>query len=173
MTLNMGKSPMTKRLLMLLIYLLGVAGTTLHAEGGCPSGMVPEGGPGASSCRPLPGYNQNGAAAPAMPRITWISQYGAVAMDTTETGFIGASHDKPSRADAERIAMQNCLDMGAKKCELLNWYANGCVALAKGPTRYGVANGNSPAEAGSAAVTKCSEASCKVVYGNCSQAKAR
>lgn len=166
----MDRSSIVKRLLMLLIYLLGVTGTTLHAEGGCPSGMVPEGGPGASSCRPLPG-DKNGAA-PAMPRITWISQYGAVAMDTTETGFIGASHDKPSRAGAERIAMQNCLDMGAKKCELLNWYANGCVALAKGPTLYAVTNGISPAEAASNAVAKCSEASCQVVYSNCSKAKA-
>lgn len=168
----MGRLQITKRLLMLLICLLGVASTTLHAEGGCPSGMVPEGGPGASSCRPMPGYNQNGATTPAVPRITWISQYGAVAMDTTETGFIGASHDKPSRADAERIAMQNCLDLGAKKCELLNWYANGCVALAQGPTLFAVANGNSPAEAANAAVANCKEASCKVVYSNCSKAKA-
>jgi len=154
----------------LLLCLIGLS-TVLHAEQGCPAGMVPEGGQGTSSCRPIPGYNQNGAATPAVPRITWISQYGAVAMDTAETGFIGASHDKPSRADAERIAMQNCLQ-SAKKCEQLIWYANGCVALARGPTLYAVAKGSSPAEAEDAAVTKCSEASCKVVYSNCSKAKA-
>ena len=169
----MDKAPILKRLLMLLIYLLGVAGTTLHAEGGCPSGMVPEGGQGTSSCRPLPGYDQSGnGGQPLGPRaVTYLERWGAVAMDTYETANVGAAHAKSSRAEAEKIAMKNCLDLGSKKCQLISTYSNGCVALAESGAWLGIASRATLSESESAALSQCKDASCKVVFHDCSMAK--
>lgn len=155
-----------KRFLILLTYLLAAASTTLHAEGGCPAGMVPEGGQGVSSCRPIPGGGQAQSGAPS---IAWVSRWGAIAMDTQVSRISGASHDKASRKEAEQTAMKNCLDQGAKQCEIISAYANGCVALAEGETRMGVAARNNVSDASSAAMTQCQDATCRVIYIRCSQ----
>lgn len=157
-----------KSLLLLLICLLSIH-PLVHAEGGCPPGMVPEGGQGAMSCRPMPGYGQGAPA--SGPRVTYLSRWGAVAMDTYETANVGASHDKSSRAEAERIAMDNCLGLGSKKCQLISTYSNGCVALAESDTHFGIASEPTLSDAQRAAMRECNGASCKVVFTSCSQAK--
>lgn len=90
-------------------------------------------------------------------------------MDTYETANVGASHDKSSRAEAERIAMDNCLGLGSKKCQLISTYSNGCVALAESNTHFGIASDPTLSGAQRAAMRECNGASCKVVYSNCSQ----
>jgi len=164
-------SPVTMRFLLpLLVCLFGIQ-PLAHAEGGCPAGTVPEGGPGASSCRPLPGPGQPGAQAPSGPRsVTYIERWGAVAMDTHATANVGASHDKSSRTEAERIAMENCLSLGSRKCELISTYSNGCVALAESTAHFGIASRPTPSDAQGAAMKQCDEASCKVVFTDCSKA---
>ncbi|WP_269759679.1 DUF4189 domain-containing protein [Variovorax sp. E3] len=164
-------APIAMRLLLpLLICLFGIQ-PPAHAEGGCPAGTVPEGGPGVSSCRPLPGYGGSGAAASSGPRsVTYIERWGAVAMDTYVTANVGASHDKSSRAEAERIAMENCLSLGSKKCELISTYSNGCVALAESSTHFGIASRPTLGESQNAAMEQCNGASCKVVFTSCSKA---
>ena len=150
----------------LLPYLLLSISMLSHAEGGCPAGMVPEGGQGTSSCRPLPG---GGQAQSGEPSIAWVSRWGAIAMDTQVSRLSGASHDKASRKEAEQTAMKNCLDQGAKQCEIISAYANGCVALAEGETRFGVAARNNVGDASSAAMTQCQDGTCRVIYTRCSQ----
>lgn len=152
-------------LLPLLVCLL-VTHPPVHAEGGCPPGMVPEGGQGAMSCRPMPGYGRGASA--SGPRVTYVSRWGAVAMDTYETANVGASHDKSSRPEAERIAMDNCLGLGSKKCQLISTYSNGCVALAESDTHFGIASEPTLSDAQRSAMRECNGASCKVVYSNCS-----
>lgn len=155
-----------KAQILLLCCLLGLSAQS-HAEGGCPAGMVPEGGQGAMSCRPLPGYSQGGAQ--AAPSIRWFSRWGAIAMDTQVTRLSGASHDKASRKDAEQLAMKNCLDQGAKECEIISAYSNGCVALAMGESLYGVASRSAVPEAKDAAMAQCTDATCRIIYTQCSQ----
>lgn len=144
-----------------------------YAEGGCPPGMVPQGGQGTTSCRPIPGYGQPGTQAiPGAPLgVTYIERWGAVALDAQETHNIGASRDKASRSEAEKIAMKNCLDLGAKKCELISAYSNGCVAVAKADSHYSVASRPTKPEAEETVIGLCADASCKVVFSSCSMAK--
>lgn len=92
-------------------------------------------------------------------------------MDTYETANVGASHDKSSRDEAKRIAMDNCLGLGSKKCELISIYSNGCVALAESNTHFGIANRPTLNDSRSAAMEQCNGASCKVVFTDCSKAK--
>ncbi|MEV8520402.1 DUF4189 domain-containing protein [Dyella marensis] len=158
-----------KLLLTLLLCLLSFS-AVLHAEQGCPPGMIPEGGQGVSSCRPIPGYNQGGAAQPA-PSVTWVSRWGAVAVDAQVTRFSGASRDKASKKEAEQIAMKNCLDQGATQCQIIASYANGCVALAANDTVFGAASRNTIPESEQAALAQCGDAACKVIYTQCSQPK--
>lgn len=159
-----------KAKILLLCCLWGLS-TQLHAEGGCPAGTVPEGGQGVSSCRPLPGYGQPGVPAPSGPRnVTYIQRWGAVALDARYTGNIGASRDKSSRPEAEKIAMANCISLGSTHCELVSAYTNGCVALAKSDTHYSVASRPALNEAENEVLGLCGDASCKIVYSNCSKA---
>ena len=158
-------------LLLLLVSLSGIY-PLAHAEGGCPAGMVPEGGQGVMSCRPTGGYGQGGQANSGPGSVTYIERWGAVAMDTYETANVGASHDKSSRAEAERIAMDNCLGLGSKKCQLISTYSNGCVALAESNTHFGIASKPTLGDAQRAAMQECNGAPCKVVFTSCSQAKA-
>jgi len=157
-----------KFLLLLLLCLSGFSGV-LHAEQGCPPGMVPEGGQGTSSCRPLPGYNQ-GSTQPA-PSVAWVSRWGAIAMDTQETRVSAASKDRASKEEAVQAAMKGCLEQGAKQCEIISTYANGCAALASSESRFGVAARNTNTEAEAAAMAQCKDATCQIIYSGCSQPK--
>lgn len=160
-----------KSLLTLLFCLLCIS-PLLHAEQGCPPGMVPEGGQGATSCRPLPGYGQGNNKVPQGPQgVSYIERWGAVAMDTHETANVGAAHNKSSRAEAEKIAMTNCLAVGSKTCELISTYSNGCVALAESSANFGVASRPTLEESQSAALGVCKDATCKVVFSDCSKAQ--
>lgn len=156
-------------LLAVLFISLLCLSPTLHAEGGCPSGMVPEGGQGAMSCRPLPGYSQGGAQAqPRVPSLHWVSRWGAIALDAQVTRFSGAAYNKASKQEAEQVAMKNCLDQGAKQCEIISAYANGCVALAGSESSFGVATGYTLPEAEREAVVQCRDATCQIIYSRCS-----
>jgi hypothetical protein len=146
--------------------------TQAYAEGGCPPGTVPQGGQGVTSCSPIPGYGQPGnQGIPGAPlSVTYIERWGAVALDAMETGNIGASRNKASRSEAEKIAMKNCLDLGSKKCELISAYSNSCVAVAKADTHYSVATRPTQPEAEKAVIGLCEDASCKVVFSSCTMA---
>ena len=158
--------------ILLLCCLLCLSAQS-HAEGGCPAGMVPEGGQGAMSCRPLPGYSQGGTQAqPGAPSMHWVSRWGAIALDAQVTRFSGASHDKASREEAEQVAMKNCLDQGAAQCQLISVYANGCVALAASDSVFGAASRNTIPESARAAMTQCGEATCRVIYSRCTRPQA-
>ena len=92
-------------------------------------------------------------------------------MDTQVTRVSAAAHDRASKEDAMQAAMKGCLEQGAKRCEIISTYANGCVALASSESRFGVAARNTTAEAESAAMTQCKDATCQIIYGGCSQPK--
>lgn len=163
------RAALSRLALSLSISLLSIT-PMLHAEGGCPAGMVPEGGSGVSSCRPIPGYGSSGAQ--SRPGITWVSRWGAIAVDAQVTRFSGASHDKASREEAEQVAMKNCLDQGAAQCQLISVYANGCVALAASDSVFGAASRNTIPESARAAMTQCGEATCRVIYSRCTRPQA-
>lgn len=147
--------------------LLCIASFTARAQVSCPPGMMPYGtAQDISVCGPIPGQQQS--SPPNAPPMKWVSQWGAVALDTKATGNIGASHNQPNRAKAEEIALKNC---GTNSCELISSYANGCVALAESDTKFGIASRPSIDEAKIAAASQCGDQrGCKIVYSNCSQA---
>ncbi|QIS05083.1 DUF4189 domain-containing protein [Nocardia brasiliensis] len=52
--------------------------------------------------------------------------YGAIALSTS-TGLIGYSYDYPDSSSAQARAVRSC---GARDCETVVWFANGCGAVA-------------------------------------------
>ncbi|MBT2115654.1 DUF4189 domain-containing protein [Dyella sp. LX-66] len=159
--------------LLILLFCILCFSPVLHAEGGCPPGMVPQGGQGAVSCRPIPGYGQPGSQAPipgAPQNVVWVERWGAVALDAQYTGNLGAARNKASRSEAEQIAMANCQSLGSTKCELISAFSNSCVAVAKADNHYSVATRPTKPEAEKVVIGLCDDASCKVVFSSCSTA---
>jgi hypothetical protein len=66
----------------LLLALLLLLGSTVHAEGECPPGMFPTNPPGAQGpvgCAPIPGYDQQQQAQPQQPQSQppqWTTRWG-------------------------------------------------------------------------------------------------
>lgn len=92
-------------------------------------------------------------------------------MDTQVTKVSAASRGKASKKEAVDAAMKGCLEQGAKQCEIISWYANGCVALAVSESSIGVASRNTipEAEAEAAAMVQCRDATCRINCSKCSR----
>jgi hypothetical protein len=90
-------------------------------------------------------------------------------MNTHVTRFSAASRDRANKKEAEEAAMKGCLEQGAKQCEIISAYANGCVALASSKSRSGVTARNTAPEAEGAATVQCHDATCQIFYSGSSQ----
>ena len=94
--------------------MLSVAGLA-HAEGGCPSGMIPYSGTDLSSCGPVPAgyYGNNDDNAPQSYKlpVRWTTTWGAIAFDYS-LGKVGAVTGQPSEQAAEAAAISECRKRG-------------------------------------------------------------
>lgn len=106
----------------LLTLALLFAGSFVHAEGGCPPGMIPYSGTDISSCGPIPDYNQ--------PQGHWQDQWGANALG--DDGTSGWSSNQPNEDIAKESAIKNCVSKGGSKCEIELTYKNSCIAVVNG-----------------------------------------
>jgi hypothetical protein len=98
-----------------------------------------------------------------------LADFGAIAF-SPQNGAFGYSYGAGTRAQAERIAMNNCRANGAG-CRLLVYFQNACGALAVGNGNgYGFAWAASRAQAEGRAMRECRNrtSSCGIVAWSCS-----
>lgn len=151
------------RIWMLGLALLLACGV-VHAEGGCPPGMIPEGGQGVSSCRPIPGYSQQS-------RGHWVSQWGAVATDPSHAG---ASINQSSEQEAEQAALVNCASNGGTHCKVDITYVNQCVAVVVGNKEHSSNRADTIDHAVQMGMRTCAGAgdtNCHAYYSSCNVPK--
>ncbi|MFB2983791.1 DUF4189 domain-containing protein [Microseira sp. BLCC-F43] len=91
-----------------------------------------------------------------------LDNYGAIA--TSDSGAWGYGYNYPTRAQAERAALEECGEAG---CEIQVWFKNACGAVAKDGTNLGWAWAQSREEAEANAVSECGTGACQVVTWAC------
>ena len=116
------------------LFLLILAGLA-HAEGGCPSGMIPYRGTDISSCGPIPNnYYENNAndddSEPVGPHAIWKKTWGAIAFSKTNNA-VGVASGLKSKKAAQEAALADCRTAGGGPlCEIGVAYHNQCAAVA-------------------------------------------
>ncbi|MGB3536447.1 MAG: DUF4189 domain-containing protein [Microcoleaceae cyanobacterium] len=85
--------------------------------------------------------------------------FGAIA--TTPDGSMwGYAYDHPTRAQAERQALEEC---GESDCQIKLWFKNACGALAKdGNGSLGWAWGENRTQAEAEAISSCGTGTCQI-----------
>lgn len=143
------------------------------AEGRCPAGQYPIGGPGWGGCAPIPG---GGATAPAArPEGRWHDRFGAIALSPS-TSKAGTSSGRGSKREARAAALARCEEDGATDCKRdIFVYQNACVVLMSPPAGSSgstlISTGQTVAEAVASAASRCQQHSseCTVYYQDCSK----
>ncbi|KAF1707043.1 DUF4189 domain-containing protein [Pseudoxanthomonas sacheonensis] len=163
-----------KQILLMSLILLGVNGG-VHAEGGCPSGMIPYRGTDISSCGPIPsGYygRDDSSTEPSQSPVIWADKWGAIALSKTNNS-VGVATGTPSKQAAQNSAVKDCVEAGGQNCEVVLSYNNQCAAMAWGDTRVGTARAGTIEIASQQAMQSCIAKSneCRIVYSNCSFAE--
>jgi len=141
------------------------------AEGRCPAGQYPIGGPGWGGCAPIPG----GAAPAARPEGRWHDRFGAIALSPS-TSKAGTSSGRGSKREARAAALARCEEDGATDCKRdIFVYQNACVVLMSPPAGSSgstlISTGQTVAEAVASAASRCQQHSseCTVYYQDCSK----
>lgn len=157
----------------LLFGLALIIAGAVHAEGGCPPGMIPASGTNLNSCAPIPaGYYNNQQQTPQQspPPPRWISKWGAIATDFAHDSA-GASVDQPDRSSAELAAIANCQENGGSACKIETWYSDGCATMVVGDKTHVSLNAATISEATQAGMKMCArdgDTNCHVYYSACS-----
>jgi len=158
----------------LLLAMLFLVVSAVHAEGGCPPGFEPSGvAPSPQdpvACRPIPSYNQQQTQQQAPPPPSWISQWGAVATDAIK-GSLGTATNLPSKNSAEQVALADCQSNGGLQCKINVSYDNECAVLVVGATGYNVSANVTLDKAIQHAMKVCGadgDKTCQVYYSACS-----
>jgi hypothetical protein len=140
----------------------------VKAEGNCPPGYFPIGGPEVQGCAPIP---SSGGGLPLDPGPQWATRWGAIAVDGTVSRF-GGAEGYSNRRRAEKAAIANCKkNGGTKHCKVPGGaYYNQCGALAWGESKARVFSAGTTEAAQNLALEACSKdtANCKVYYSGCS-----
>jgi hypothetical protein len=145
--------------------LLCVVGT-VHAEGGCPPGMIPYQGTNTQSCGPIP--NSGEQAAPTGPK--WASRWGAIASDPS-TGIMGAVDGRENKREASKDAVSECKSRGGDKCKVSLTYHDQCVVTIVGDTGSNHGHAESielATQLGMNACAKRGDTDCHIYYQACS-----
>jgi hypothetical protein len=158
---------------LLIIGILLLVGSVVHAEGECPPGMFPTNPPGAQGpvgCAPIPGYENNQQQNRQRPSPIWESRWGAIATDEPK-GVLGTSTGRSTQSEAQKSAIIDCEAKGGAPCKLEIAYDNECVALFVGSKHYSINTGTSADAANQLAMKTCSaggDPSCHAYYSACS-----
>jgi hypothetical protein len=130
----------------------------------CPSGMVPEGGQGVASCRPVDS---------GQPAGRWLDQWGAIATDPPHHSA-GASLNQSNEEQAKQAAIANCKSNGGEQCTVAATYANSCIAMVQGDTGSNIDRATSldgAIKLGMDICNKAGDTNCHAYYSACSKAK--
>lgn len=137
----------------------------VHAEGGCPGGMIPYGSADAASCGPIPVSGDTWAAEPQ-----WADRWGAIAGDA-ERKVLAAAAGLARRRAAEERAVEACRAQGGRGCAVQMTYRNQCVATIRGVAGTEHVRAVSAEHAiglGMALCRKRRDGDCRVHYQACS-----
>lgn len=157
----------TMILLALLLVTTGVA-----AEEGCPPGLFPNtSGAAGGGCVPFrsnAGPSSGSLGYPA-PSIRWVSRWGAIAIDETNSG-VGTAVAMSSKRRAEKAAMLDCRAKGGSGCKISIAYHDQCAAIAWGDMQASVLGAGTIEEATSVALEDCERhtENCRIYYSDCS-----
>lgn len=124
---------MTARKLLATVMMLLVcaAASTLpaFAEGRCPPGQYPVGGPGWAGCAPIPGAGGAGAAPQRLqPSGEWTTTWGAISLSSA-TGKVGTATGELKESVAQAKAQARCVQSGGTGCTTAYAYNNQCAVL--------------------------------------------
>jgi hypothetical protein len=155
---------MKNRLLIPLGLLLCTG--NVYAEGNCPPGYYPIGGPEVQGCAPM---NTGSGGAPPDPGPQWAKRWGAMAYDSRSGGF-GGVDGLPSKRKAQKAAVAGCRQNGGNSCKVISIYYNQCGAMAWGNKRYFVWRGPDPSDNVRKALSDCNQSggTCEIFHNGCS-----
>ena len=129
---------------------------------------------GGGNCTPptapgMPGYSANNPTANAVAQPTYVTQWGAIAIDEV-LGRAGAVTGRASQREAKKDSLADCEAKGGTKCELALTYDNECAAAAWVAGHLSVTSAPTKEEAESSAIDRCNKkgGGCQVVYSACS-----
>ena len=96
--------------------------------------------------------------------------FGAMAY-CPETQATSWSRNYQSRSGAETRALDECKELGGKKCQVLVWFKNACGAMAKGPGGAGSGWGTTEDRAKYEAMLSCTDISkkCRIKHIKCTE----
>jgi hypothetical protein len=129
---------------------------------------------GGGNCTPptapgMPGYSADNTASNVAAQATYVTQWGAIAIDDI-LGRAGAVTDRVSEREAKKDALEACEAKGGTKCEVALAYDNECAAVAWVPGYRSATSAPTKEEAEDNAVDRCNKkgGGCEVVYSACS-----
>ena len=147
----------------LLVVLLLLLTSFVHAQTACPPGMVPY---GAGVC----GYDQSSDAPAQSPPSAWRSYWLSIATDNVNFR-LGTASNMPDANSAQQVALSDCRSHGGTQCKVDLTERNGCAAIVAGIGGYNVQSGNAVVDAvqkGMAVCTKAGNTNCHSTYSICS-----
>lgn len=141
---------------------------TAHAQ--CGGGISSGGG----NCTPptapgMPGYESSSAGTMQQPQASYVSQWGAVAIDD-DISATGTVTGRMSKREAVNDALDECAAQGGKACRIFMAYDNECAAIAWHSRFFFMAGDRDIETAKSMALSDCSKkySSRQIVYSACS-----
>jgi hypothetical protein len=142
----------------------------LRAEGGvCPPGYYPISSPGFTNCAPIPGGGNSGSGPAPRDEPVWKTRWMSIAFGMNA---FGAATDMPSKQKAEKAALAQCRDMGAKDCYINMTTHDQCIAVARGGVTAPSASAYELNEAEDIALEECGKdqrnSNCELYYSACS-----
>lgn len=111
-----------KTLYGVLLFLL--SSLTYAQVGPCPPGMSQYPSPnGVPSCGPLRSD---------YPQVAghWVDKWGAYVISDDNNGITGWSSNQPDADIANKVAIENCISKGGRRCSVSATYKNSCIAVA-------------------------------------------
>lgn len=148
-----------------LLAVFSVFSAVVHAESGCPAGMVPHSGTSTTSCAPIPQGPQGN-----VPSINWASRWGAIASDG-KRGAVGAVTSQASKNDARKAAIAECEARGGHNCKVETTYRNQCLVVVSGRSKSNNVTAESIERATQIGMESCEkreDSNCRVYYSGCS-----
>lgn len=157
-----------RRSIPAIFAIAALASAGLHAEGGCPPGLMPNNtsAPAGSaesmnSCIPIPTDTQGPA---------WSTRWGAIASD--EEGSFGIVTGIDSERKAKKAALAKCAaERGSKSCTLDLAFRNQCAAIVTSGGQVFIQGAAYEEDAIAAGQKRCAESKaekCWVHYSGCS-----
>lgn len=101
------------------------------AEGGCPTGFYPIGGPegGWSGCAPIPGYGDGAGSGGAGGSGVYVPQRWVAVVRHPAATDVFAVTRADTNGEAEQKALDLCYSMMGEGCEIAGTYGDGSVAV--------------------------------------------